>query len=41
MSGEYVMYSFNTTTGQITEMFQWPKCLGKRMTEMFQQKKHV
>jgi len=21
------MASFNTTVGQMTEMFQWPKCL--------------
>ena len=34
-----VVVSCNTTVRQMTEMFQWPKCLSKKMTEMHQRKK--
>jgi len=30
---------FTTAVRQMTEMFQWPKCLSKRMTDMYQRKK--
>jgi len=34
-----VTESFNTTVRQMTEMFQWPKYLSKKMNEMSQRNK--
>jgi len=34
-----VTASFNKTVRQITEMFQWPKCISKKMTKIPQRKK--
>jgi len=34
-----VTASINTTVRHVTEIFQWPKCLSKKMTEMPQRKK--
>jgi len=34
-----VTATFNTTVRQMTELFHWPKCLSKKMTEMSQRKK--
>jgi len=34
-----VMASFNTTMRQMTEMFQWPKCLRKKWPKCLSEKK--
>jgi len=34
-----VLVNFDTAARQITEMFQWPKWLRKKMTEMPQRRK--
>jgi len=33
------MVSFNTTVRQMTERFQWPKCLHKNLPKFFSEKK--
>jgi len=35
------MVSFNTTVRQMTEMFQWPKCLSKKWPKCFSGKKQL
>jgi len=30
--------SFNTTVRQMTEMFQWPKCLHKNLPKLYSEK---
>jgi len=35
------MVTFNTTVRQMTEMFQWPKCLSKKWAKYFSGKKTV
>jgi len=34
-----VTASCNATVAQMTEMFQWPKCLSEKMTDMSSEKK--